>query len=76
MLRLKDLGQSIDYKSLVMESGAGHDVMNMAKKWPSGLIFIPCRDGLSHHPQEFASLEDLRMGVEIITAYLRHEAGE
>jgi hydantoinase/carbamoylase family amidase len=76
MLRLKDIGQSLDYKSIVMESGAGHDVMNMAKKWPSGLIFIPCRDGLSHHPQEFASLEDILMGVKIIAAYIRHEAGE
>jgi hydantoinase/carbamoylase family amidase len=74
--KLKDLGHAINYRSLVMESGAGHDVMNMAKKWPSGLIFIPCRDGLSHHPQEFASLEDLRMGVKIIAAYMRDEAGE
>lgn len=76
MLSLKELGQSIGYKSLVMESGAGHDVMNMAKKWPSGLIFIPCRDGLSHHPDEFATLEDLWMGVKIIAAYLLSEAGE
>ncbi len=75
-LKLKRLGEEVGYKSFVMESGAGHDVMNMAKKWPSGLIFIPCRDGLSHHPEEHASLEDLERGVNIITAYLKKEASE
>jgi acetylornithine deacetylase/succinyl-diaminopimelate desuccinylase-like protein len=53
-----------------MESGAGHDVMNMQEKWPSGLIFIPCEDGLSHHPEEHASIKDLENGVELLYAYL------
>ncbi len=74
--KVKQYGESIGYKSFVMESGAGHDVMNMAKKWPSGLIFIPCRDGLSHHPNEYASLEDLHMGVEILSEYISREASK
>ncbi|GAA0469629.1 M20 family metallo-hydrolase [Alkalibacillus silvisoli] len=53
----------------LMDSGAGHDVMNMSVKWPSGLIFIPCEDGLSHHPDEFASLADLEKGVRLLTQY-------
>jgi acetylornithine deacetylase/succinyl-diaminopimelate desuccinylase-like protein len=50
--------------------------MNMAAKWPSGLIFIPCKAGLSHHPKEYTSLKDLETGVEIIASFLRTEAGE
>jgi len=73
-MALKNIGESLGLKSLVMESGAGHDVMNMSRKWPSGLVFIKCRDGVSHHPEEYASLEDLSIGVEILVGYLRNEA--
>ncbi|WP_394138316.1 M20 family metallo-hydrolase [Cytobacillus oceanisediminis] len=72
--KLQHAGESLGYKAFVLESGAGHDVMNMAAKWPSGLIFIPCKNGLSHHPEEFASLEDLEMGTHIIAHYLKSEA--
>ncbi len=56
-----------------MDSGAGHDVMNMAKVWPSGLLFIPCKDGLSHHPEEYATTDDLKMGVELLARFLMGE---
>ncbi|UOE55256.1 M20 family metallo-hydrolase [Bacillus sp. CMF12] len=73
MRELQHSGESLGYKALVLESGAGHDVMNMAAKWPSGLLFIPCKNGLSHHPEEFASIEDLELGTEIIAQYLKIE---
>ncbi|WP_370224611.1 M20 family metallo-hydrolase, partial [Cytobacillus sp.] len=73
MRKLQHSGQALGYKALVLESGAGHDVMNMAAKWPSGLLFIPCKNGLSHHPDEFASIEDLEMGTKIIAQYLKTE---
>lgn len=72
--QLKEVGESLGYKGLVMESGAGHDVMNMSKKWPSGLIFIKCKEGISHHPDEYASIEDLCLGVEILVEYIKKEA--
>jgi hydantoinase/carbamoylase family amidase len=73
--KLLETGRQAGYSSLLMNSGAGHDVMNMAKKWPSGLIFVPCKDGLSHHPDEHAALEDLEMGVELLAGFLKLEAG-
>jgi N-carbamoyl-L-amino-acid hydrolase len=73
MRKLQQSGEALGYKALVLESGAGHDVMNMAAKWPSGLLFIPCKNGLSHHPEEFASIEDLEMGTKIIAQYLKTE---
>ncbi|WP_270182358.1 M20 family metallo-hydrolase [Alkalihalobacillus sp. CinArs1] len=71
---LKRVGENLGYKGFDMESGAGHDIMNMAHKWPTGLLFIPCKDGVSHHPSEFASQEDMVMGAEIIAHYLKNEA--
>ncbi|MGM0754114.1 MAG: M20 family metallo-hydrolase [Bacillota bacterium] len=74
--RVKRAGETLGYKTFEMDSGAGHDVMNMAVKWPSALVFIPCEKGISHHPKEYSSLEDLHAGVEILAEVLQQEAGE
>lgn len=68
--QLFDAGNQEAYLAHRMDSGAGHDVMNMAQMWPSGLLFIPCKDGLSHHPDEYATVEDLKMGSELLARYL------
>src|SRR5699024_1766724 len=49
-----------------MPSGAGHDAMNMATICPTGLIFIPCRDGLSHHKEEYADIKDILIGCDVL----------
>ncbi|MEN1967910.1 M20 family metallo-hydrolase [Lentibacillus sp. N15] len=49
-----------------MPSGAGHDAMNMARICPTGLIFIPCRDGLSHHKDEFSSLDAIGTACDVL----------
>ncbi|TMU84278.1 M20 family metallo-hydrolase [Bacillus sp. BHET2] len=74
--RVKRAGEDLGFKTFEMDSGAGHDVMNMAAKWPSALVFIPCDKGISHHPLEHSSLDDLNAGVEILAEVLRQEAGE
>lgn len=53
-----------------MNSGAGHDAMNMARLAPTGMIFIPCRSGISHNPDEFAAAEDIMAGVEVLADVL------
>ncbi|MFD2211634.1 M20 family metallo-hydrolase [Virgibacillus halophilus] len=58
----KQLG--ISYKK--MPSGAGHDAMNMARLCSTGLIFIPCRDGLSHHKDEFTSIRSIKLGCDVL----------
>lgn len=74
--KLVSMGHTLGYEPHLMDSGAGHDVMNMATRWPSGLIFIPCQDGLSHHPAEHATIDDLVKGVHLISQYYKKEAGE
>lgn len=63
--------EKLDLSSMSLDSGAGHDVMNMAKRWPSGLLFIPCRDGISHHPLEHAKIEDLLKGSRVLAEFLK-----
>ena len=42
-----------------MPSGAGHDTMHWVGYVPAGMLFIPCKDGISHNPAESAELDDI-----------------
>ncbi|WP_405378280.1 M20 family metallo-hydrolase [Phascolarctobacterium sp.] len=68
----KELG----YSSLVMNSGAGHDAMHMAKIAPTTMVFIPCRGGISHNPAEYAAPEEIARGVEVLAHILLQEANK
>lgn len=63
---LSQTAESLDIPYLLMPSGAGHDAMNMAQICPTGLIFVPSRDGLSHHPEEFTQMEDIARGIDVL----------
>ncbi len=58
----KKLGLKLQY----MPSGAGHDTQDMALIAPSGLIFVPSRDGVSHAPTEFTSASDMVNGATLL----------
>ena len=49
-----------------MHSGAAHDTMCVAERVPSAMVFVPCKDGISHHPAEEASPADAALAAEII----------
>jgi ureidoglycolate amidohydrolase len=55
---------------LEMASGAYHDAMVLGAKVPIGMIFVPSRDGLSHHPDEFTEPEQLDLGVAVLAGTL------
>ena len=49
-----------------MHSGAAHDTMCVADRIPTAMVFVPCKDGISHHPAEEASPADAALAAEII----------
>jgi acetylornithine deacetylase/succinyl-diaminopimelate desuccinylase-like protein len=51
-----------------MTSGAGHDAGYLAMRVPAAMIFVACRDGVSHHPDEFARPEDAAAGTDTLLA--------
>ncbi len=53
-----------------MVSRAYHDSLFMARLCDTGMIFIPCRNGFSHRPDEFASPEAIGAGVEVLARTL------
>ncbi|NBQ56877.1 MAG: Zn-dependent hydrolase [Opitutaceae bacterium] len=53
-----------------MVSRAYHDSLFMARVSPTTMIFIPCRNGWSHRPEEYASPEHIAAGVEVLARTL------
>ncbi|MDX1488349.1 MAG: Zn-dependent hydrolase, partial [Acidiferrobacterales bacterium] len=49
-----------------MHSGAGHDACNLAHYAPTGMIFVPCENGISHNEKENARPEDLAAGCDVL----------
>ncbi len=58
----RDLGYSYRY----MISGAGHDATIMSQLMPTGMIFIPSVNGISHSPEEWSEWEDIEKGVNTL----------
>ena len=54
------------YDPQSMVSGAGHDAMIVASIAPAGMLFVRCRDGISHHPDEFVSGDDIRDSLRVL----------
>jgi allantoate deiminase len=49
-----------------MPSGAAHDTMNVAQRVPSAMLFVPCRDGISHAPDEHAEPADAALAARLM----------
>ena len=58
----------VPYK--VMTSGGNHDAQNMHRICPTGMIFVPCKDGISHNEAEYATPGDLAAGTRVLAACL------
>ncbi|WP_138160561.1 Zn-dependent hydrolase [Peptoniphilus catoniae] len=60
----------LSYKE--MSSGAGHDAKEISHLVPTGMIFVPSVDGISHSPKEYTKEEDLEKGVRLLIEFLKN----
>lgn len=63
---LKQKCNKLEFSYKNMYSGAGHDSMNMALLCPTAMIFVPSRNGLSHNPKEYSSIDQIMKGVTLL----------
>ncbi|WP_312400293.1 M20/M25/M40 family metallo-hydrolase, partial [Enterobacter chengduensis] len=56
--------ESVQGRSVSLPSGAGHDTIALAERWPVGMLFVRCRGGISHHPAESVMAEDVALAIE------------
>lgn len=68
---LNKIADNLGINHIKMPSGAGHDAMEFADITKTGMVFIPCKDGISHNPNEQADLADLLNACTIIYEYLK-----
>ena len=62
---------SRDLSFISMASGASHDSAHIAKQVPTGMVFIPCREGISHAPQEHAEPAHIAQAVDVVIEAFR-----
>ncbi|NWA63295.1 allantoate amidohydrolase [Pantoea sp. B9002] len=60
--------ETVQGRSLSLPSGAGHDAIAIAERWPVGMLFVRNHRGISHHPAESVQTADVALGVQ---AYLQ-----
>ena len=65
----------LGYSNMNVVSGAGHDAVYMAQLAPAGMIFIPCKDGISHNEIEDAQPEHITAGCNVLLHAMLERAG-
>ena len=67
---LRESCQRLQFSFLTMTSRAYHDSLFMSRIAPVSMLFIPCRHGYSHRPDEYASPEDIARGTLVLAETL------
>ena len=69
--RLGDAARSLGLPCVRLPSGASHDSAHLSPHVPTGMVFVPCRDGVSHAPEEFADEVDIAHAADVIMQAFR-----
>lgn len=68
---LLDSVESTTRTRRTLPSGAGHDAVMMATVMPVAMLFVRCRGGLSHHPDEYTSPADIAVALRVLVDFLK-----
>ncbi len=63
---VREGAETLGYSSMEVVSGAGHDAVYVARVAPTAMIFVPCKDGISHNEIEDAKPEHLAAGCNVL----------
>jgi allantoate deiminase len=67
---LADSARAIGHEPLSLDSGAGHDAAILAQRTRIAMLFVRCKDGVSHHPDESVSADDIRAAISCAAEFL------
>jgi allantoate deiminase len=71
---LEESVRAVQRRSVSLVSGAGHDAVVVSRITPVAMLFVRCRDGLSHHPDEFTSAADIDVALRVVVDFLERIA--
>jgi allantoate deiminase len=66
--RLRRAAVAIGLDPPSLPSGAGHDAVVLSELMPMAMLFVRCRDGISHNPAESVTAEDVAAAIAVLTA--------
>jgi len=69
--RLLGVVETVTGSNRLLPSGAGHDAATLASLFPVAMLFVRCREGLSHHPDEFVASEDISVALQVTVEFIR-----
>ncbi|WP_192458969.1 allantoate amidohydrolase [Musicola keenii] len=64
--RLSDAVMAVQGRNMQLPSGAGHDAIAIAERWPVGMLFVRCKGGVSHHPDESVLTDDVALALQAL----------
>jgi allantoate deiminase len=70
MALLGDAISSEGFRVMEVASGAGHDAVSLAAIAPVAMLFVRCRDGISHNPAESVTTEDVSVAIRVLASFL------
>jgi N-carbamoyl-L-amino-acid hydrolase len=73
---VRTAAEDLGFQSMDIISGAGHDACYISRVAPTGMVFVPCENGISHNEVENATKEDLAAGCDVLLrAIVTHANG-
>ena len=70
--KLADSMERTGQKAFKVFSGAGHDAQEMSKLTSIGMLFVRCKEGISHNPEESVSVEDMGAAAAVVKDFIRN----
>ncbi len=68
--------EQVGYPAFTLPSGAGHDGVSLSKITPIAMLFVRCKGGISHHPDESVTTEDVDVALNVMDQFLHSLAKE
>lgn len=68
--------EACGHQPLELFSGAGHDAVVMAERFPTAMVFLRHPGGVSHHPEERVERDDVAVAIEVLCQFVRNLAAQ
>ncbi len=63
--------KQVGYPAFILPSGAGHDGVSLSEITDIAMLFVRCKGGISHHPDEAVTVEDVEVALKVMDQFLQ-----
>lgn len=70
--KLMEIAEKFSYPAMIINKGTGHDSMIMTDFTDTNMIYLPSHKGISHHKDEFTSLDDIEKGTNVLSEFIKY----